>query len=203
MLRFLMTPADHPVSGFPVSSVSLCLVGSGLRHALGHVVIVPLPPHPPDQLTEPAGRFGGVVTPRLEEGEDLGLTGEGREIGGGRAALVRHRVGTGVEEQGGDLDVTLEGHAAQGRLALVIAQVDRGARFQQQLHDLGSAMVTSQHQQRVALGVSRIDRQSALQQGAQAGGIAITGQVGGGVGEGRVVGRCHGTMDVFLNHHVA
>ena len=202
MLRFLMTPADHPVSGFPLSSVSLCLVGSGLRHALGHVVIVPLPPHPPDQLTEPAGRFGGVVTPRLEEGEDLGLTGEGREIGGGRAALVRHGVGAGIEEQGGDLDVTLEGHAAQGRLALVIAQIDRGARLQQQLHDLGPSMVTGQHQQRVTLGVSRIDRQSALQQGAQAGGIAITSQVSRVVGESWVIGRCHGTMDGVLKRRV-
>ena len=152
---------------------------------------MPLPPEPPDQLAEPAGGFGGVVATGLQEGEDLGLTGQGGEIGGRRAALVGHGIRAGVKEQGGDLDVAFEGHAAQGRLSLVIAQVDRGARLQQQLHDLRPAMVTGQHQQRVALGVARIDRQAALQQGAQADGIAITSQVRGGVGDGALVLREH------------
>jgi hypothetical protein len=157
--------------------------------AIGWLGEPALPSDPPDQLTEPTGRLSGVVATGLQEGENLGLAGEGGEVGGRRAALVGERVGTGIEEQGGDLDVTFEGHAAQRRLSLVIAQVDRGAGIQQQLHDLGPAMVAGQHQERVALGVACIDRLAALQQGAQAGGIATTGQVSGGVRED-LVGGC-------------
>ena len=121
-------------------------VGTASRHSL--------PPEPPDQLTEPTCRFGGVVAAGLQEGEDFSASCERGEISRRRTALIRHRVGAGVEEQSGDLDVALESHAAQRRLALVVAEVDRGARLQQQLHDLRPAMVTGQHQQRVALGVA-------------------------------------------------
>ena len=105
---------------------------------------------------------GGVGLAGLQKSEDLGLAGEGGEIGGRRAALVGHGIRAGVKEQGGDLDVALEGHATEGRLALIVAEVDRGARLQQQLHDLGSSMVTGQHQQRVALGILRVSGQTVL-----------------------------------------
>ena len=142
-----------------------------------------LPPKPADQLTIPAGGLGGFVAAGLQERKDLGLAGQRREVGGGRAPLVGHGIGAGVEEQGGDLDVTLEGHAAQGRLALVIAEVDRGAALQQQLHDLGPAMVAGQHQERVALCVARIDRQAAFDERGQTGRIPFSGELGGFFGE--------------------
>ncbi len=61
--------------------------------------------HPPDQLAIPAGRPGGLVATGLQEREDLGLAGQRGEVGGGRATLVGHGIGAGVEEQGGDVDV--------------------------------------------------------------------------------------------------
>ena len=42
---------------------------------------------------------------RLQEREDLGLAGQRREVGGGRAALVGHGIRAGVQEQGGDVDI--------------------------------------------------------------------------------------------------
>jgi len=82
-----------------------------------------LPPEPPDQLAIPAGRLGGLVAAGLQKREDLGLAGQRGEVGRGRAPLVGHGIGAGVEEQGGDVDVALEGHAAQGRLARALSSI--------------------------------------------------------------------------------
>jgi hypothetical protein len=46
-----------------------------------------------------------LVATGLQEREDLGLAGQRGEVGGGRATLVGHGIGAGVEEQGGDVDV--------------------------------------------------------------------------------------------------
>ncbi len=46
-----------------------------------------------------------MIAAGLQEREDLGLAGQRREVGGGRAPLVGHGVGAGVEEQCGDVDI--------------------------------------------------------------------------------------------------
>ena len=158
-----------------------------------------LPPEPPDQLAIPAGRLGGLVAAGLQECEDLGLTGQRREVGGGRAPLVGHGIGAGVEEQGGDVDVALEGHAAEGRLALRVTEVDRGPCLEQHRDRLGLAVIGRQHQQGVTLGVLRVHRQAAFDQRGQAGRIPLAGELGGFFGERGARMRCHVTIDEVLN----
>ena len=136
------------------------------------------PPEPPDQFAVPAGRTRGR-TVGAQEGDDVLTPEGGREVDRGGAALVGEGVRSGVEEQGGDLDMPFEGHASERRLALSVTEVDRGPCLKQHRDRLGLAVIGRQHQQRIPFGVLRVHRQAAFDQRMQTGRISLAGELGG------------------------
>ncbi len=118
-----------------------------------------------------------------QKGDDVLAAEGGGEVDRGGAALVAERIGAGVQQYPRDVHVPFEGHPAERRLALLVAEVDLRAGLQQHRHGLGPALVSGDHQERVALGVAQVDVESLPQGGGEGGGLALTGEFRGGFGQ--------------------
>lgn len=118
-----------------------------------------------------------------QEGEDFLAPEHRGKVGGRGAALVAHRVRPGVEEHPRDFDVALERDPAERRLPLLVAEVDLRPGLQQHRHGLGAALVGGDHQEGIALGVAQVDVESLLERLGQAGGLAVAGEFGHGLGQ--------------------